>query len=129
SSREMALGNSLPAPMVANILKALCNAGLVTSMRGAQGGYHLSRAAHRITLGEIVEALEGPFHLVDCAGESRECGLDHHCPTRKPLQVVHRRFQQFMDQLTLNEIVGSVSSTSPEQDSPEAGYENTHLHG
>ncbi|MDH4224345.1 MAG: Rrf2 family transcriptional regulator, partial [Deltaproteobacteria bacterium] len=50
SSREMALGNSLPAPMVANILKALCNAGLVTSMRGAQGGYHLSRAAHRITL-------------------------------------------------------------------------------
>ena len=106
SAREIAARYDLPQPMVANILKALAGAGILTSTRGAQGGYELARASADISLAEIVEALEGPFSLVDCVSDTDACRFTDVCPTYDPLQVVHRRFQHFMDGLSLAEIVG-----------------------
>jgi len=125
SAREVAARYHLPQPMVANILKALAGAGVLTSTRGAQGGYVLARAAGDISLAEIVEALEGPFNLVDCVSDSDACRFTDICPTYDPLQVVHRRFQHFMQGLTLAEIVGQ-----PKQ--PQFGFdqdEKAHLPG
>ena len=106
SARGIASRYNLPQPMVANILKALAGAGVLTSTRGAQGGYELARHPGEVTLAQIVEALEGPFNLVDCVADSDNCQIMEICPTYNPLQVVHRRFQAFMEGLTLAEIVG-----------------------
>ncbi|MDH4121867.1 MAG: Rrf2 family transcriptional regulator [Deltaproteobacteria bacterium] len=125
SAREMALRHKLPPHMAANILKALAAAGLVTSVRGAQGGYQLGRPAEQITLSQIVEALEGPVNLVDCVGTGTGCDLTLSCPTMKPMRVVQRRFQLFMDTLTLAEII--FGREDPTLD-PKA-HENAHLPG
>ena len=106
SAREMAGHYLLPQPMVANILKALASAGLLVSRRGVQGGYELARSPREITLAQIMEALEGPFSLVDCITDQDNCRFTQVCPTHDPIQEVHRKFQNFMSRLTLAEIVG-----------------------
>ena len=107
SARDMAGRYKLPAHMVANILKQLATAGILVSTRGAQGGYELARDASQISLADIVNALEGPIHLVDCVSEELTCRFSAQCPTHEPIQNVHRRFQAFMAAYKLDEIVGA----------------------
>ncbi|MDH5752740.1 MAG: Rrf2 family transcriptional regulator [Deltaproteobacteria bacterium] len=119
SAREMAARYRLPQPMVANILKALAGAGILDSTRGAQGGYELARRPEQISLADVVEALEGPFSLVECIsggpeqhgggegpppGEKSACKFISLCPTHDPLHMVHRKFTEFMSGLTIDQI-------------------------
>lgn len=55
----------------------LRKAGLLNSVRGAQGGYTLAREAGAITVGDIIRVLEGPIAPVDCASEDE--GPVQHC--------------------------------------------------
>ncbi|MDH4248178.1 MAG: Rrf2 family transcriptional regulator [Deltaproteobacteria bacterium] len=110
SAREVAERYHLPQPMVANILKALTGAGLLSSTRGAQGGYELARDPHTVTLADVVQALEGPFSLVECTSGEPNCKFISLCPTHDPLQVVHRKFEEFMSGLTLAQIIGPSRS-------------------
>lgn len=116
SAREMAERFSLPQPMVANILKALTGGGILASTRGAQGGYVLAREARAISLAEVVEALEGPFSLLECTGGEPSCTLMPLCPTYAPIQKVHQKFEAFMAGLTIEEIVGNeLVAVTPQQ--------------
>lgn len=56
--------------------------GLVTTFRGARGGYTLSRPAADITLRQIIEAIEGEISLVDCTKHIEICSRNVSCVTR-----------------------------------------------
>ena len=60
SAAEVAAATGLGLPTVSKLLKALGRAGLVTSTRGAQGGYQLAREAANISAADVIDALEGP---------------------------------------------------------------------
>jgi Rrf2 family protein len=126
SAREIAAKYGLPASMAANVLKALASAGILTSQRGSQGGYALSRHPGRVSLAEVVEALDGPFSLVDCVSDAACCQFSPVCPTHDPMQVVHRRFKEFMAGLSLEEILGMAPRPIAFKVSPD---ENTYLPG
>ncbi|OGT69199.1 MAG: hypothetical protein A3H43_02655 [Gammaproteobacteria bacterium RIFCSPLOWO2_02_FULL_42_9] len=64
--REIAEIERLPEPYVAKILNKLRFAGIVSSYHGKQGGYTLARDPARITLKEVIEALEGSTFDVFC---------------------------------------------------------------
>jgi Rrf2 family protein len=104
SAREMAERHNLPLPMVANILKSLTAARLLTSTRGAQGGYTLARDAGCISLAELVEALDGPIGLMDCTSAETRCDMEHGCPMHSPIQRVQKKFHEFMTSYTLADI-------------------------
>ena len=112
SAREVAERYHLPQPMVANILKSLTTAGILASTRGAQGGYELARDPQAITLADLVQALEGPFSLVECTSGETNCKFISLCPTHDPLQVVHRKFEEFMSGLTIAQIIGPPRSSA-----------------
>ena len=82
SAAELAERARLELPTVSKVLKPLAHAGLVTSFRGASGGYRLARPAERIQLIEIVEAIEGKLGLTECSGEHSSCEYEPHCGTR-----------------------------------------------
>ena len=82
SAAELAERARLELPTVSKVLKPLAHAGLVTGFRGASGGYKLARAAERIQLIEIVEAIEGKLGLTECSGEHSNCEHEPHCGTR-----------------------------------------------
>ena len=86
------------------LILPLKKAGIVTSMRGAQGGYKLARAAADISVGEILRALEGSLAPVDCIAEEGDgsCG-NANCETCTTKQV----WGQIYD--SLNHVVDSIS--------------------
>ncbi len=74
----------LGAATVSKVLKALGRHALVTSTRGAHGGYALSRAATQISVADIVDALEDqPFGLTECSASSGRCELEDDCRIRE----------------------------------------------
>ena len=64
-AKAIASSQSIPARFIEHVLSDLKQAGLVTSLRGAQGGYSLSKEPAETTLAEIVQAMNGstPLHL------------------------------------------------------------------
>ncbi len=66
SAHEIAKQAKLNKSVVANLLKEFAKHGLLESTRGLRGGYRLSKAPAVISLGDILEVIEGRFVLVDC---------------------------------------------------------------
>jgi Rrf2 family cysteine metabolism transcriptional repressor len=62
----------LPLAYMEHLVAKLRNAGLVTSTRGAHGGYQLARPAREISMDEVVEALEGQIAPMECFHETPE---------------------------------------------------------
>ena len=82
SAAELAERSRLELPTVSKVLKPLAHAGLVESFRGSAGGYRLARPAERISLIEIVEAIEGPLGVTECSGEHSTCEIESPCGVR-----------------------------------------------
>jgi len=119
SAQDLSSHYRLPHPMTANILKQLVTVGMTESVRGQHGGYVLARPAESISLTEIVQAMDGPFMLIDCAHEEERCKVSQCCPTRGPLTALHRRMEQFMEETTLASIIAESQldlTSQPSQD-------------
>ncbi len=77
----IAAATGVPEPTVAKLLKALATAGLAASLRGARGGYRLTRPLDAISIAEVIAALEGPIALTACVeGSAVTCGQVECCP-------------------------------------------------
>lgn len=82
SAAELAARARLEPPTVSKLLKRLARAGLVSATRGVRGGYRLARPAGRISLADIVAAMEGPIGVTECATHAGQCGHESHCGVR-----------------------------------------------
>lgn len=110
SAREIARQADLPAALLMNVLKQLATAGYVQSVRGARGGYRLACNLAEITLAELVQTMEGPVRMAECASDpdnSRECTCEMmaRCPVTDPVHRVQRKLNDFLKKVTLAEIV------------------------
>lgn len=90
STAQIAECTHLEAPTVSKLMKQLGRAGLVESFRGANGGYRLLRPAADINLAQIVEALEGPLAMTECALAAGQCELEPYCGVRGNWQRINR---------------------------------------
>jgi Rrf2 family cysteine metabolism transcriptional repressor len=70
SARGVAERQRIPGKFLEQLFASLRKAGLVTAVRGAHGGFELSRSANAISVLDVVEALEGPLRPTLCAGET-----------------------------------------------------------
>lgn len=68
--RRIAEGHGIPSPFLVQILQDLKRAGLVSSTRGAAGGYRLTRSPKKVTLDEVLDVVEGSNAPVSCAASS-----------------------------------------------------------
>jgi len=73
TANDLALSTRVPAPTVSKILQSLLHAGLLDSVRGAHGGYCLTRPAAEISVRDIIQCLEGQIALTECNLEQGEC--------------------------------------------------------
>ena len=80
----------VPLPTAQKLMQKLAQAGLLSSLRGAGGGFKLTRPAACISLADIIEAVEGPIAMTTCVDDTRdECALDHHCAVKPHWNVVN----------------------------------------
>ena len=89
------------------LLIPLKQAGLVKSVRGAQGGYILGRSAANITVGDVVRILEGPIAPVDCVSEVNpdDCGRAEYCATRHVWSRLRESISEVLDSYTLDDLM------------------------
>lgn len=95
----------IPRKFLEQLVADLRNAGLVLASRGANGGYELTREPARITLLEIVEALEGPLMIMDCEQAPGEpCGKWSGCGLRDTWADMERSARQVLERTMLSEL-------------------------
>lgn len=90
------------------LIAKLKKAGIVSSIRGAQGGYVLAKSTDDISVGDILRALEGNLNPVDCAeimeGKSSCTGSDH-CVTKYVWKKISDSINETVDNIKLSELV------------------------
>jgi len=113
SAREVAMETRLPLPMVRKILKVLAREELLVSHRGAKGGYTLVRRGERISIGEIIKAMEGPLAITECIEAPGECRHEPVCGLRTNWQKINEIVFKALDNMTLSDLTGSFSAPLP----------------
>ena len=103
-------GTRVAAPTVSKLLKQLQRAGLVTSTRGLHGGYQLSRPATQITAAAILDALEGPLALTDCAAGHGHCCIEETCRVGRAWQRLNSAIHRSLHEVTLAQLAGLDSA-------------------
>ncbi len=105
TAQELADRSRVPVPTVSKLAKELSKAGLVVSHRGRNGGYALARRADLISVAEIVEALEGPIALTECAKPGKiDCGIEDTCLAKASWDPVSRAIETALRALPLSSI-------------------------
>ncbi|MDZ7369641.1 MAG: Rrf2 family transcriptional regulator [candidate division KSB1 bacterium] len=107
--KEIAEAKSVPQPLLAKILQQLAKEGLIDSLQGAYGGYILNRKPQEITLGEIVEAIEGPIRIVECIDEPQSCARDINCGVKKSFNPLQQAVSAYLQRVTLADVAASNS--------------------
>ena len=105
NARELAACSDLPVPMVSKILKALAKEGLLSSHRGAKGGFALARDPEDLPVAEMIRVLEGPLALTDCAVGPAVCSHESACVVREPWQQINRVVERALEDVTLADLV------------------------
>lgn len=95
----------VPAPYLAKIMKRLNDAGIVTSKRGFKGGIWLSRPAEKITLLEVMNAVDGPDYLNGCMLGNEFCSDERDCPTHAFWKAARVRIRKELSAHTLADVV------------------------
>ena len=105
SATELAADTGVPLPTTQKLMGQLAASGLLTSARGASGGFALARPAAEISLADIVEAVEGPIALTMCSdSNNHECILDAHCRVKPHIGMVGNAVRGALGAVRLTEL-------------------------
>ncbi|MBS0366183.1 MAG: SUF system Fe-S cluster assembly regulator [Proteobacteria bacterium] len=111
TAAALAAHTRIAAPTVSKILKQLQRAGLVVSTRGLHGGYQLARPAAQISAAAILDALEGPVALTDCAAGHGHCGIEQTCGVGRAWQRLNLAIRRSLHDVSLAQLAGLESSS------------------
>lgn len=110
SLKDIAKNQELSETYLEQLIAPLRKAGYVNSIRGAQGGYELSKKPEDIKVGDIIRLLEGPLAPSDCVidGES-ECARAEYCVTRTIWERIMDSINNVIDSITLRDMVNDFN--------------------
>jgi FeS assembly SUF system regulator len=111
SASELAQETGVPLPTTQKLMGRLAAEGLLTSARGAAGGFALARPAEKITLADIVEAVEGPIALTMCSdANNHDCALDKVCHVKPHMGVVGNAIRGALGAVSLQALSAPASA-------------------
>jgi FeS assembly SUF system regulator len=120
SATELANDTGVPLPTAQKLMGQLAACGLLSSARGASGGFALARPAEAISLADIVEAVEGPIAMTVCSGHDgpSDCALDAHCRVKPHMGIVGNAVRGALGAVSLQHL-----SSSPAKAGVQPGQE------
>lgn len=99
-AREM----SIPRSFLAKILQKLAKADIVKSFRGVKGGFQLSRSPEKVSLLEVIEAMEGPVGMSRCAVNAMACDFSGTCSVHPVWTDVKRIVEEHLGKITFKNL-------------------------
>lgn len=109
SAADVAQATGIGLPTVSKLFKFLARAGLVTSTRGANGGYRLSRGPQHISAADVIDALEGPVSITECSALDGDCEHEGVCSVGVAWQRVNVAIHRALQDVTLNDLIRTNS--------------------
>jgi len=102
----------IPQPYLAKILQALARKKILHSTKGPHGGFYLLVPAEKLTLMEIIDAIDGRNFFDSCYVTGEKCNLDKpddgRCILHNDLRVEKVRLERFFSSKTVDQLVGQV---------------------
>lgn len=115
SAAMVALHTGIALPTVSKILKMLNDAALLISTRGSNGGYQLVRAAHEISVADIIIAIDGSPAVTQCCDEENDCEHDRDCGLRANWQMINQIITDVLYSLSLADMQKPLPRETPIQ--------------
>ena len=94
---------AIPSSYMAKVFQSLARAGLVTSYRGAKGGYALADSPKKITLRQVIEIFEGPLRN-NCSLSRGPCNFEPMCAVYQRLAVAQSAYLEALDAQSIESI-------------------------
>lgn len=106
SAKEIAEHYGISFEFVAKTLQALMRQKFIASQQGASGGYVLLLPPSEISVAQIIEAVEGKTHIVECCGEhgSSNCSMQGSCTIKTPMSILQRRIDEVLASMTIHQM-------------------------
>ena len=122
SAAEIAAASGLAATTASKILKTLSHGGLVKSVRGAKGGYTLARPPERISVADVIAAMEGSLAVTECNVHPGICAQEAHCPSRDNWRHLNQMVRNVLADVSLLDMNAGAGRTAPAE--PHRGMAN-----
>ena len=113
TAADVAAHTGLSTPTVSKLLTGLTRSGLVTSFRGAQGGYSLARHPGEISAAEVIDALEGPVAITECSTTDGSCDLEPTCQVGSAWQRINAAIRRSLQDISLAELTARSAPVAP----------------
>src|SRR5437879_1133458 len=123
SAREIAELYDIPIELMAKVLQRLVRRGLLVSQQGTHGGYQLARLPGQISVGDVIQAIDGPITVTACSTDEVQCEQFSKCNVRDPLWRVRERILTALGECTIAEL----ASDPPTPATVRAAVLHTHL--
>ena len=105
SAADVAAATGIAPPTVSKLFKSLARAGLVTSTRGANGGYRLSRGPQDISAADIIDALDGPVSITECSASDSLCEHEGVCSVGNSWQRINVAIRRALEDVKLSDLL------------------------
>lgn len=105
NARDIADATNLTMPTVSKLLKRLSKADLLTSERGANGGYKLCKSVNEISLADIIYALEENRGLTECSYHAEACSLHNVCLMQNNWRLVSQTIDSVLTSVSLRDFI------------------------
>jgi FeS assembly SUF system regulator len=105
SAAVIAEGLHLSPPTVSKILKMLAEGDLVGSVRGVDGGYHLAREAQKISIADVITAMEGNMGMTACCESADLCAIQSMCTMKDNWKKINKMVYSLLAKLTIGDML------------------------
>jgi len=105
---DLIAGTDLPRDFLAKLFQKLVRGGVLKSAKGRGGGFSLARAAHEISLMQIVEIMEGPQCLDRCVVGLEKCNDQMPCPQHDLYKPIRQRLKDYLATTTVADLAASL---------------------
>ncbi|MDD5614485.1 MAG: Rrf2 family transcriptional regulator [Candidatus Omnitrophica bacterium] len=108
--KDIAKKEDISDKYLSQLVIPLKSSGLINSIRGAHGGYILSRSPADISVKDVIEVLEGDLNPVECVKDSSLCNRVSLCPTRNIWHKLSEKIKEVLESFTLEDLVKEYKS-------------------
>ena len=112
SSQKLSIITSLKITTISKILTKLTKANVTDSIRGVSGGYKLTMQAEDISVGNIIDIIDGKVALTVCVeeGENHNCDLVSLCPSQSNWQIINNTVREALNSVSIAEMANPFVS-------------------
>ena len=115
SAKEISNVYGAPFDVVSRVLQNLNQGGIVKSIQGVQGGYHLLKNLDEVTFHELIELIEGPLALVKCIHDNDACEMVKSCNIISPVALLNDKINEFYKTIKISDLISNTNGMNISQ--------------